>query len=196
MSRNRRNKKSTFFQSFWREAGRNTGKWASNKIFGPTGWATPRRHIIDRDSGSTNPRPGKNLVGQGNTSNSYTLDFEKEIKTKIRAISQQKFPKTGKALLNFLFEFEILLKGNKWTYIGLLASNEKKLRNRYADALFMKYKQGLELMKNSKTDEKAIQRIQRRIRVFGFYRFIRVFGFKLILFALLIVTIFLIVTKN
>jgi hypothetical protein len=43
--------KSNFWSSFWREKGKNTGKFTSNKLFGPTGWATPRRHIID---GSTN----------------------------------------------------------------------------------------------------------------------------------------------
>ena len=37
----------TFWKSFTREVGKNTGKWASNKIFGNTGWATPRRHIIE-----------------------------------------------------------------------------------------------------------------------------------------------------
>lgn len=43
-------KKSRFWGSFWGETGRNTGKWASNKIFGSTGWATPRRHIFDSDN--------------------------------------------------------------------------------------------------------------------------------------------------
>jgi len=49
-------KKSNFWGSFWRETGRNTGKFTSNKIFGPTGWATPRRHIFDSDSSSTSSR--------------------------------------------------------------------------------------------------------------------------------------------
>lgn len=31
-----------FFKSFWRETGKNTGKWASNKVFGD-GWSTPFR---------------------------------------------------------------------------------------------------------------------------------------------------------
>lgn len=31
-----------FFKSFWRETGKNTGKWASNKVFGD-GWSTPLR---------------------------------------------------------------------------------------------------------------------------------------------------------
>lgn len=31
-----------FFKSFWRETGKNTGKWASNKVFGDN-WSTPYR---------------------------------------------------------------------------------------------------------------------------------------------------------
>jgi hypothetical protein len=37
-----------FFKSFWRETGKNTGKWASNKVFGD-GWSTPFRTRISRD---------------------------------------------------------------------------------------------------------------------------------------------------
>lgn len=38
---------SRFWRNFWSETGRNTGKWISNKTFGDSGWATPRRHILD-----------------------------------------------------------------------------------------------------------------------------------------------------
>jgi len=38
-----------FFKSFWRETGKNTGKWASNKVFGDA-WSTPFRFMIRRDS--------------------------------------------------------------------------------------------------------------------------------------------------
>ena len=36
-----------FGKSLQNELGRNTGKWLSNKVFGNTGWATPRRHVIE-----------------------------------------------------------------------------------------------------------------------------------------------------
>lgn len=42
-------KKSRFWGSFWGETGRNSGKWVSNKLFGPSGWATPKRLIFDND---------------------------------------------------------------------------------------------------------------------------------------------------
>jgi hypothetical protein len=37
-----------FLDSFFRETGRNTGKWASNKVFGD-GWSTPHRIKHGRD---------------------------------------------------------------------------------------------------------------------------------------------------
>lgn len=37
----------SFGKSFTSELGKNTGKWVSNKVFGNSGWATPRRHIIE-----------------------------------------------------------------------------------------------------------------------------------------------------
>lgn len=42
-------KKGGFWGNFWSETGTNAGKWASNKFFGPTGWATPRRYIFQGD---------------------------------------------------------------------------------------------------------------------------------------------------
>lgn len=42
-------KKSRFWGNFWGETGRNTGKWASNKIFGSRGWSTPKMHLFDSE---------------------------------------------------------------------------------------------------------------------------------------------------
>jgi len=53
---NNKGKKSRFWGNFWGETGRNTGKWASNKIFGNAGWATPKRLIIESDSSKTHRR--------------------------------------------------------------------------------------------------------------------------------------------
>jgi len=45
-------KRSSFWGSFWRETGKNTGKWTSNKIFG-SGWSTPYKHIVEKSSDET-----------------------------------------------------------------------------------------------------------------------------------------------
>jgi len=39
--------KSSFWSSFWRETGKNSGKFLSNKVFGEK-WSTPYRHEITR----------------------------------------------------------------------------------------------------------------------------------------------------
>jgi len=44
-------KSNRFWGGFWRETGKNTGKWASNKVFGD-GWSTPFRTRISRDEPS------------------------------------------------------------------------------------------------------------------------------------------------
>jgi hypothetical protein len=59
-------KKSRFWSNFWGETGRNTGKWASNKIFGDTGWATPKRHILHNEG-----RRGNYAKGGASPSGSY-----------------------------------------------------------------------------------------------------------------------------
>lgn len=33
-------KRNRFWGNFWGETGRNSGKWMTNKVFGPAGWAT------------------------------------------------------------------------------------------------------------------------------------------------------------
>ena len=61
-------KKSRFWGGFWGETGRNSGKWLSNKIFGPTGWATPKRLIFDNDTGNS----------ESNSSNENSSDTDAE----------------------------------------------------------------------------------------------------------------------
>ncbi len=61
-------KKSRFWGGFWGETGRNSGKWLSNKIFGPTGWATPKRLIFDNDTGNS----------ESNSSNEKSSDTDAE----------------------------------------------------------------------------------------------------------------------
>jgi hypothetical protein len=52
-----------FWGSFWRETGKNTGKWASNKVFG-RGWSTPHSHDVNLN------HSGSNLSGTNNIDHS------------------------------------------------------------------------------------------------------------------------------
>lgn len=64
-------KKSSYWTSFWRETGRNTGKFTSNKVFGPTGWATPRRHIFDGDNSTSGTK-----ITRGSSVNNSSSETE------------------------------------------------------------------------------------------------------------------------
>jgi hypothetical protein len=65
-------KKSSFWSNFWGETGRNSGKWLSNKIFGSTGWATPKRHILSNHDASSFERIS-NLHSNSNLFNNETV---------------------------------------------------------------------------------------------------------------------------
>jgi hypothetical protein len=89
-------KKSRFWGNFWGETGRNTGKWASNKVFGDTGWATPRRHIIDKaeSNSRTNRRkepsektpPAANMHNWSNAQLDRVISMANEISFKTNNI--------------------------------------------------------------------------------------------------------------
>ena len=61
-----------FFKSFWRETGRNTGKWVSNKVFGD-GWSTPHR-IKHSSDDSVRPVPPKRDYLSNNTQNRNNIN--------------------------------------------------------------------------------------------------------------------------
>jgi hypothetical protein len=193
MSRKKR-KKNTFFSSFWRETGKNTGKWASNKVFGNTGWATPRRHVIER--GDNNARSGRNRNSDNQRSFVNQTDdlFELERKTtsKITELSKKKFPRTVKGITEMLFEIEVLLKGNKWQGIGVNGDDKHKITNKYADALLMKYKQGVEFISINNSQSPILKRLQKKKKYFQRIRAFRKYRFWLILFVLFLSIILLV----
>jgi hypothetical protein len=189
MSRNRKNKNSTFFSSFWRETGRNTGKWASNKIFGNTGWATPRRHIIEGDSTSTKPkRVGAGILGNQNTSIEMS-ELRDDVNSKITELSKKKFPRDSKNLVELLFELEVLLHANIWRGVGINGDERHKITNQYADALFMKYKQGVEMLRAAASKTISINRFTTKVSHFQRKKVLGKYGFGL-KYALLLVIIF------
>jgi hypothetical protein len=194
MSRNRKKNNNTFFRSFWRETGKNTGKWASNKIFGNTGWATPRRHIIDgsegsRSSSSRQRRSG--LAGQQNSSNDLG-GLQHDVNSKIVDLSKKKFPSDTKNLIELMFELEVLLNANKWKGVGIKGDEEHKITNQYADALFMKYKQGVEMLKVASSKTITINRFIKKRSYFNRRRVLGKYGFWIKYLVVIIVVFSLI----
>ena len=70
--------KSRFWGNFWGETGRNTGKWASNKLFGSRGWSTPRMHLFDNQENKTRELQ-KELIEE-QTEDYITIEKHKTLK--------------------------------------------------------------------------------------------------------------------
>lgn len=90
---------STFGQSLSRELGKNTGKWVSNKVFGNTGWATPRRHIIEveeRKKAREKAREYKNLEADIRRKEKWIEREEKRIAKEEAAIAKEEFQESNR----------------------------------------------------------------------------------------------------
>ncbi len=83
-------KKSSFWGNFWGETGRNSGKWVSNKVFGPAGWATPRRHFFGDGSGDENSTRNRSSSSSSSRSSSNaTSDRQELIESHIIALEEK-----------------------------------------------------------------------------------------------------------
>lgn len=68
-------RKSSFWNAFIRETGKNTGKWASNKIFG-TGWSTPYKNDLSITNSSANEALDDEATDQGSTETNIHYDID------------------------------------------------------------------------------------------------------------------------
>lgn len=68
-------RKSSFWNSFKRETGKNTGKWASNKIFG-TGWSTPYKNDLSITNSSANDALDDGATDQGSSETNIHYDID------------------------------------------------------------------------------------------------------------------------
>jgi hypothetical protein len=76
-----------FWGNFWSETGTNAGKWASNKVFGPTGWATPRRYLFQGDDLPLKGQIGKRSNHEATPSADPTPDPAAIAKTNLMALA-------------------------------------------------------------------------------------------------------------
>lgn len=68
-------RKSSFWNAFKRETGKNTGKWASNKIFG-TGWSTPYKNDLSITNSSADDALDDEATDQGSTETNIHYDID------------------------------------------------------------------------------------------------------------------------
>ncbi len=80
-------KRSSFWGNFWGETGRNSGKWISNKVFGASGWATPKRILFGEDTTSIKRGRGRNVTS--NNTNNANSDNQELLKSQQLALEEK-----------------------------------------------------------------------------------------------------------
>ncbi len=151
----------TFGKSFEREIGKNTGKWVSNVVFGD-GHSTPYRRV----GGSQEPRKTKAEMlheqrleqieaeerlkrqqikaDDKRKEKEQLLSIDHAVLQNIDAVAGIKIPNNKENLINLLSELATQVKANKWHK----NDSEGKIRNKFCDALFEKYKQCVYLLES------------------------------------------------
>lgn len=123
--------------SFKREIGKNTGKFVSNLFFGDR-HSTPYRRVDN-----SNIARNESVLRQKD--NEMLCLIDKAVLQNIDAIASIRFSRDKEELTNQLLDLSVQLKANRWH--ETLNDKEGSIRNKFTNALFEKYKQGVESLK-------------------------------------------------
>lgn len=170
-------KKSAFRQSFGRELGKNTGRFVSNKVFGDKHASKSKiihdgkidrpmsrsevineRERIKSETELAKLQHEKNLLKQQEEQNRQEI-----IESKIEEIVEYTFPDSVKELAEYINRIEINLKANTW--------GSDELNNKYADALFEKYSQGIDHLELINANKNYIDKLKAKLKKFKKKRF-------------------------
>lgn len=174
-------RKNTGLNAFKREVGKNTGKAVSNWIFGDA-HSTPYRVKIQREK-------TKQIEKEAELNEQKELgSLEREIQNKIHQLSLNPFAKSEKAIISYMLELELLINSYKWKGIGINGDEKHKITNQYSDALFTKYRQGMELLKLSGGNSIAVTKFEKKIKNYKRKKFFGKYWFPILLLSLIIIS--------
>lgn len=140
-----------FWGSFWRETGKNTGKWASNKIFG-RGWSTPYSHDVNINNTPNSPSNDSSRVDYNSHRESLIENDSDEVARSNRMLDED-FSSDPMTLFNQVSDFIAQLNTRT---IGVQSSGKKS-------ALIAKAKHGIMLMEMGGMHDAAAEfRVQLR----------------------------------
>ena len=158
----------TFGKSFTREMGKNTGKVASNILFGD--WhSTPYRRVDKARMAAVEARTERDRRRD-------VFAIDNAVLQNIDAVAAYRFSTEKEELLRQLSEMEIQLKVNKWHNVSDgddKVTAEAKVRNKFCDALFEKYKQGVRTLKTIDADEPQLEHFEKIQKKTARSKFIR-----------------------
>jgi hypothetical protein len=171
-----------FWGSFWRETGKNTGKWASNKVFG-RGWSTPHSHDVNINHSGSNFSDNNPI---DNSSENNTDDLLNELHENDALDSQrsieilnQDFSDNPKELFEQVSD---LISQLNVRSIGIQSSSKK-------NALISRANHGILLMESLGMHEAAAE-FKKEIKQYRFknyFRFVLAFLFMIFLLGALFV---------
>lgn len=121
--------------SFKGQIGRDAGKVVSNLLFGDK-HATPHRHIIANSKKQIAEDESNHRIDIENKNQMFGLDSV--VLQNIDLVAGIKIPHEKLELIDLLSELTTQLSANKWDQIF---DEENRIRNKFTDALFDKYKQ-------------------------------------------------------
>lgn len=153
--------------SFKREVGKNAGKFLSTLLFGDR-HSTPYRKVKSSDT-TAKDEAETSLINE-----ELFFSLDRAVLQNIDTIATLRLSKDEEELTNQLLELSVQLKANRWH--ETLNDKEASIRNKFTNALFEKYKQGIEFLKMTNPDNarlRYLERIKRQAvfrKIFGAYR--------------------------
>src|SRR5690554_6197167 len=154
---------SKFIDSFKREVGKNTGKYLSNVLFGD-GHSTPYRRVGDK----VKLKNSEAKIERSNNEQLFAIDSA--VLKNVDKIATIRFSNDPNEIIQQLMELEIHLNSNKWQNVSIGDNKEAIIRNKFCDALFEKYKQGVRILKkmdpsNVELDRKSTRLNSSHVRI-------------------------------
>jgi len=149
--------------SFKRQIGRDSGKVVTNLIFGDK-HSSPYRRVASK--AETKRMATENKVKMQEQQNLHAIDGA--VIGAIDQVISLSIPDDLNSITKLMDELEIQLIANKWGEVGTNDDDDKerKVRNKYPDAVLQKYKQSLRKLKSSGADEEEIKYYSKKLRKF------------------------------
>jgi len=151
--------------SFKRELGKNTGKVVSNLLFGDK-HSTPYRRVDSTKAKEVDAKIEKQQKEQ-------LFAIDNAVLKNIDAVAAFRISNKKDELLQQLSELSVQLKANRWH--ETFNNEEGKIRNKFTDALFEKYKQCVHTLKAIDSEEPQLPYFQNIVKKTYWRKYIRTY---------------------
>jgi len=129
--------------SFKRQIGRDAGKVASNLLFGDK-HSTPFRRVDSQAKKRQTELEEKRMkIIQEKAENDDLYALDRAVNLAVDQVVAIQIPDNEKAVINLINNLETLLESNNWEPVKDREKKKAKIRNKYPDAVLIKFEQSL-----------------------------------------------------